>query len=121
MNLKRSAFAPCGGRFSMEPASRWGILRRELAICVRIKPGHRTDTPIPRGASVWRSPSDSATTPYLLTSYVGFPPDEINPAMEAVETICPPSPCDSISGPKISMPDITDIRLTPRVQFQTAS
>jgi hypothetical protein len=26
-----------------------------------------------------------------------------------------------MSGPKISIPQITDIRLTPRVQFQLAS
>src|SRR5215467_10503313 len=83
-------------------------------ICVRTMPGHRTDTPIARGASVTRSPSDSATTPYFVTLYEGFAP-EISPAMDAVETICPPSPCASMSGPKISIPQITDIRLTPRV------
>src|SRR5258708_39662791 len=60
-------------------------------------PGHRTDTPIFRGASTFRSPSDSATTPYLLTSYPGFGP-AISPETDAVETICPPSPCASISG-----------------------
>ena len=36
--------------------------------------------------------------------------------MEAVETICPGGPAFSISGPKISTPEITDIRLTPSVQ-----
>src|SRR6516165_1575311 len=83
-------------------------------------PGHKTDTPIFRGASTSRSPSDRATTPYLLTSYCGVCP-AISPETDAVETTCPPSPCASISGPKISKPQITDIRLTPRTQFQPAS
>ena len=34
---------------------------------VRMNPGHSTETPILRGASSTRSPSDRATTPYLLT------------------------------------------------------
>src|SRR5450631_1122167 len=62
-------------------------------------PGHSTDTPIPRGASSRRSPSDSATTPYLETLYALLSP-EIRPAIEAVETMCPPSPCCSINGPE---------------------
>ena len=107
-------------RLPTAPANRCGTLRREFIICVRMMPGHRTDTPIPFGASTLRSPSDSATTPYLLTSYAELGP-VIRPATDAVETTCPPSPCASISGPKISKPQITDIRLTPRVQFQPAS
>jgi hypothetical protein len=61
-------------------------------ICVRMKPGHSTDTPIPRGANSKRKPSDSATT------------------MEAVETMWPPSPWRSMSGAKISIPQTTAIR-----------
>jgi hypothetical protein len=61
-------------------------LRLESMICVRMKPGHSTDTPIPRGANSKRKPSDSATT------------------MEAVETMWPPSPWRSMSGAKISIP-----------------
>ncbi len=34
---------------------------------VRTQPGQSTDTPMPSGASVGRMPSDSATTPYLVT------------------------------------------------------
>src|SRR6185437_7162495 len=71
-------------------------------------PGHRTDTPIPRGASSRRRPSDSATTPYLETLYALLSP-EIRPAIEAVETMCPPSPCCSINGPKISIPQMVSI------------
>src|ERR1700730_16797940 len=82
-------------------------------------PGHSTDTPIPRGASSRRSPSDSATTPYLETLYALLSP-EIRPATEAVETMCPPSPCCSINGPKISIPQMVAIRLTPMVQFHDA-
>jgi len=52
---------------STEGPKRSGKLRREFMICVRMKPGHSTDTPIPRGASSRRRPSDSATTPYLVT------------------------------------------------------
>ena len=66
-----------------------------------------------------RSPSDSATTPYLLTLY-GVLLDEIRPAMEAVDTMCPP-PWFSIIGVKISMPQTTAMKLTPSVQFQPAS
>src|SRR5689334_14424205 len=115
----RSAIGPSVGRLPMAGPNRCGRLRPELVIWVRTKPGHRTDTPIPRVASTARNPSDSATTPYLLTSYGD--PLETSPAMDAVDTICPPSPCASISGPKISIPQITDIRLTPSVQFQPAS
>src|SRR3984893_11077430 len=85
-----------------------------------MNPGHSTDTPIPRGASSRRRPSDSATTPYLETLYALLSP-EIRPAIEAVETMCPPSPCCSISGPKISIPQMVAIRLTPMVQFHDAS
>src|SRR5258706_12243169 len=83
-------------------------------------PGHSTDTPIPRGASSRRRPSDSATTPYLETLYALLSP-EIRPAIEAVETMCPPSPCCSINGPKIPLPQMVPIRLTPMVQFHDAS
>ena len=56
------------------PANRGGTLRLDDTICVRTTPGHNTDTPIFRGASAVRSPSDRATTQYLLTSYCGLPP-----------------------------------------------
>ena len=36
---------------------------------VWMKPGHSADTPIPRGANATRRPSDSPTTPYLVTLY----------------------------------------------------
>src|SRR5215510_5095977 len=85
-----------------------------------MNPGHSTDTPIPRGASSSRSPSDSATTPYFETLYALLCP-EMTPAIEAVETICPPSPCCSINGPKISIPQMVAIRLTPKTQFHEAS
>src|SRR5215471_12452738 len=118
--LTNSTRGPSSGESLIAPANRCGMLRREPTICVRMKPGHSTDTPMPRGASVMRIPSDNATTPYLDTLYAE-PLPEIRPAIDAVETICPPSPCDSMSGPKISNPQITDIRLTPRTQFQFAS
>src|SRR5262245_57391362 len=86
---------------------------------VRMKPGQRTDTPMPRGPSSLRSPSDSATTPYLLTLY-GLLLDEIRPAMEAVDTMCPP-PWFSIIGTKTSMPQTTAMKLTPSDQSQPAS
>src|SRR5580704_4103114 len=81
-------------------------------------PGHSTDTPIPRGASSRRSPSDSATTPYLETLDALLCP-EIRPAIEAVETMSPPSPCCSINGPKISIPQMVAIRLTPFCAVET--
>jgi hypothetical protein len=87
-------------------------------IRVRMKPGHSTDTLIPRGASVTRSASERATTPYLVALYAG-PDPAISPAMEAVETICPPSPCASIRGPKIAIPQTTDIRFTPKHSLQS--
>jgi alkylation response protein AidB-like acyl-CoA dehydrogenase len=43
------------------------------------------------------------------------------PAIDAVETICPPSPCVSISGPKISMPQIDRQQVHPITQFHPAS
>jgi hypothetical protein len=46
---------------------------------------------------------------------------EISPAIEAVETMWPPSPWLSMSGPKASMPQTTPIRLTSSVQDQPAS
>jgi len=46
---------------------------------------------------------------------------EIRPAIEAVETMCPPSPCRSISGPKISMPQTTRHQVDAERQFQAAS
>src|SRR5579864_3807028 len=116
-----SAIGPSVGSGPRVLTNPGGAFRSEFVICVRTKPGHRTDTPIARGARTLRSPSESATTPYLLTPYVGPAPPEISPAIEAVETICPPSPCASMSGPKISIPQITDIRLTPSAQFQPAS
>ena len=87
---------------------------------VRMKPGQSTETPILRGASSTRRPSESETTPYLVTLY-GLPLPEIIPAIEAVLTMWPPWPWRSISGPKISTPQITAIRLTPIVQSQPAS
>src|SRR5471032_3014796 len=118
--LTNSDAGPFAGAPLTAPAKRGGRLRAELTICVRMKPGQRTDTPIPRGARDVRKPSDRATTPYFVTLYDAVA-EASSPAIDAVETICPPSPCFSIRGPKISMPQITDIRLTPRVQFQLAS
>src|SRR5712671_4689849 len=40
-----------------------------------MNPGHSTDTPIPRGASSRRRPSDSATTRYLETLYALLCPE----------------------------------------------
>jgi hypothetical protein len=51
----------------MGPANLCGTFRSEFMILVRMKPGHSTDTPIPRGASLTRSPSERPTTPYLVT------------------------------------------------------
>ena len=56
-----------GRRPGTAPSKRAGRLRAESMIWVRIKPGHSTETPMPRGASSTRRPSDSATTPYLVT------------------------------------------------------
>src|SRR5271170_6005315 len=112
MNLNRSE-----DRIAAKPASdgrskRSGRLRTEFTIWVRMNPGQSTDTPIPPPARSPRRPSESATTPYLETLYGIVPPEEISPAIEAVDTMCPPSPCCSINGPKISMPQMTAMRLT---------
>src|SRR6478736_3830143 len=118
--LIRSARGPEVGKAGSAPSKRLGRLRLEVMNLGRKAPGHSTDTPIPRGASSRRRPSDSATTPYLETLYALLSP-EIRPAIEAVETMCPPSPCCSINGPKISIPQMVAIRLTPMVQFHDAS
>ena len=113
---ERIAFRVC----SLGRGKRAGRFRRKSIILVRTKPGQRTETPIPRGANSRRKPSERATTPYLLTLY-DVEPREISPAIEAVDTMWPPSPCCSINGPKISMPQTTAIRLTPIVHSQPPS
>jgi len=113
-HLKRFRRTNCVQSFFAWTFEAPGIFRSEVMIWVRTKPGHRTETPMPRGASSTRKPSERATTPYLLTLY-GWEPEERSPAIEAVETMWPPSPCCSINGPKISMPQTTAIRLTPIV------
>ena len=58
---------------------------------------------MPRGASSTRNPSDKATTEYFEAKY-GALLIAINPATDAVETICPPSPWASSKGVNISTP-----------------
>ncbi len=52
---------------SLRPPYRWGTLRPERRMLVLMKPGQRTETPMPLGARSLRRPSDSETTPYLVT------------------------------------------------------
>ena len=87
---------------------------------VRMNPGQRTDTPMPRGPSSLRSPSDNATTPYLLTLY-GMLLDESVQASDGGRGHYVSASWLSIIGAKISMPQTTAIKFTPSVQFQPAS
>src|SRR4051812_45918705 len=95
--------APAAGGFAGPPYLAWRV-RADLPKRVLTKPGQRTATLIPSGAS-WRAqPSDMATTANLVALYGSRPAGEIIPAIEAVLMKQPPSPCDRTSGKKVSIP-----------------
>jgi hypothetical protein len=77
--LRNSAPGPSVGGCSIGPANLRGTFRSEFMILVRMKPGHSTETPIPWGASLTRSPSERATTPYSVT----VPPGRTDPLLSA--------------------------------------
>jgi hypothetical protein len=57
---------------------------------VRTKPGHRTDTPIPFGASCTLHPSLIATTANFVAAYGSMPGLASKPAIDEVFTMWPP-------------------------------
>ena len=56
---------------------------------------------------------------HLAVTYVAAPACGTSPLIDAVETMCPPSPCARIRGRKVTMPLIVPPRHTPNVQSQS--
>src|SRR5207248_1293889 len=96
-----------------------GRLRSDSRIRVSTPIGHSTDTPMRWGLRSLASVSDSPTTAYLDVLYTPRPWLAMSPAIEAVLTMCPPSPPAIIRGTNVSIPWITPQRLTPRTHCQS--